>query len=94
MCLLVMIPNLIEATNDYWRKLNELEAAYQRGEVTLEEVDTRVKGLMEELGQERRASIRFLLDNVRRIWHEQREMIVGLGAIGVLAYSWVVSGSV
>ncbi|WP_416675727.1 hypothetical protein [Egbenema bharatensis] len=85
-----MIPNLIEATNEYWRKLNELEAAYQRGEVSLEEVDTRVEGLMAELGRERRATVRFLMDNVRRIWQEQREVIVGLGAIGVLAYSWVV----
>jgi archaellum component FlaC len=85
-----MIPNLLKATNDYWRKLNELEAAYQQGEVTLEEVDARVATLMAELGQERRASIRFLVDNVSRTWHEQREVIVGLGLVGVLAYTWMV----
>lgn len=84
-----MIPNLLEATNDYWRKLNELEAAYQRGEVTLEEVDARVATLMAELGQERRATIRFLIDNVNRVWREQREMMVGLGLIGVLTYGWI-----
>lgn len=85
-----MIPNLLEATNEYWRKLNELEAAYQRGEVSLEEVDARVAVLMAELGQERRASVRFLLDNLSRVWQEQRELVVGLGLIGVLTYGWIV----
>jgi hypothetical protein len=85
-----MIPNLLEATNEYWRKLNELEAAYQRGEVSLEEVDARVAILMAELGQERRATMRFLLDNVSRIWQEQRELVLGLGLLGVLTYSWIV----
>lgn len=85
-----MIPNLLEATNEYWRKLNELEAAYQRGEVSLEEVDARVATLMAELGQERRATIRFLMDNVSRIWNEQRELVVGLGLVGVLTYAWIV----
>lgn len=85
-----MTPNLLEATNEYWRKLNELEAAYQRGEVSLEEVDARVAILMAELGQERRATMRFLLDNVSRIWQEQREFVLGLGLIGVLTYSWIV----
>ncbi len=32
-----MFPNLIEATKEYWRKLDELEAAYQQGEIPLEE---------------------------------------------------------
>jgi archaellum component FlaC len=85
-----MIPNLLEATNEYWRKLNELETAYQRGEVSLEEVDARVVILMAELGQERRAAVRFLMDNVSRVWHEQRELVVGLGLVGVLTYVWVV----
>lgn len=71
-----MIPNLLEATNEYWRKLNELEAAYQRGDVSLEEVDARVATLMAELGQERRATIRFLMDNLNRLWNEQREIVV------------------
>lgn len=84
-----MIPNLLEATTDYWRKLNELEAAYQRGEVSLEEVDARVAALMAELGQERRATLRFLVDNVTRVWSEQREWVVGLGLIGVLTYAWI-----
>lgn len=48
-----MNPNLLEATQEYWHKLNELEAAYQRGEVTLEEVDAKVEALMVELGRTR-----------------------------------------
>jgi hypothetical protein len=86
----VMIPNLIDATNQYWRKLDELEGAYQRGEVSLEEVDAKVATLMAELGEERRASVRFLLDNVSRIWQEQRELVVGLALVGVLTYTWIV----
>lgn len=85
-----MIPNLLQATNDYWRKLDELEAAYQQGEVSLEEVDARVATLMTELGQERRAALRFLLNNVGRIWQEQQELVVGLGLIGALTYAWIV----
>lgn len=86
-----MIPNLMEATNEYWRKLNELEAAYQRGEVSLEEVDATVKILMAELGEERRATIRFLMGNVGRIWQEQREIVISLGLVSVLTYAWVVT---
>ncbi|MDX2100531.1 MAG: hypothetical protein SFW36_22365, partial [Leptolyngbyaceae cyanobacterium bins.59] len=79
-----MIPNLLEATNEYWRNLNELEAAYRRGEVSPEEVDAKVATLMAELGQERRATVQFLLDNLNRVWNEQRDFVLGLGALGVL----------
>lgn len=85
-----MIPNLLEATNEYWRKLNELEAAYQRGEVSLREVDARVITLLAELGQERRATVRFLLNSVSQIWQEHRELVVGLGVLGVMTYAWMV----
>ncbi len=44
-----MFPNLFQATFDYWRKLDELEAAYQKGEIPLKEVDARVADLMAEL---------------------------------------------
>jgi hypothetical protein len=83
-----MIPNLVQATQEYWRKLNELEAAYQRGDVSLDEVDATVAALMKELGQERRATIRFLLDNVSRLWQEQQQLVVGLGLVGVATYAW------
>jgi len=46
---------------------------------------------MVELGQERRASVRFLADNVSRIWHEQKELVVGLGMVGALTYAWIVA---
>lgn len=84
-----MIPNLLEATNEYWYKLNELEAAYQKGEVSLEEVDDRVKELMAELGRERRAALRFLFNNIGQFWNEQREVVVGLGLIGMLTCAWM-----
>ena len=29
-----MFPNLLEDTKEYWCKLNQLEAAYQKGEVS------------------------------------------------------------
>ena len=34
-----MFPNLFTATQEYWRKLDALEASYQRGEISIEEVD-------------------------------------------------------
>ena len=85
-----MIPNLLEATKEYWRNLNELDTEYQRGEVSLEEVNARVAKLMVGLGRERRASVKFLLDNVSRIWHEQKELVVGLGMVCALTYAWIV----
>ncbi len=85
-----MFPNLLEATQDYWHQLNELEAAYQRGEVSLQEVDRRVAELMAELGQERRAAIRFFFANLKRFWNEQRDVVVGLGLIGALTYAWII----
>ncbi|HIK14284.1 MAG TPA: hypothetical protein IGS53_03135 [Leptolyngbyaceae cyanobacterium M33_DOE_097] len=83
-----MGPNLLEATNDYWRKLNALDVAYRRGEVTLEEVDARVKVLMAELGQARRATFRYFFDKIRRSWHEQQELLLGTALLGVCAYGW------
>lgn len=87
-----MSPNLLEATNDYWRKLNELDAAYRSGEVTLEEVDARVKVLMTELGQSRRAAFRYFFDTIRHSWNEQQELLLGTALLGVVAYGWWVMG--
>jgi len=85
-----MLPNLLEATKHYWHQLNELEAAYQRGEVSTEEVDLRVSQLMAELGQERRATWAFLLHSWNHLWNEQRETIVGGAFFAILTYTWVV----
>ena len=87
-----MGPNLLEATNDYWRKLNELDAAYRGGEVTLEEVDARVKVLIAELGQSCRAAFRYFLDKIRHSWDEQQELLLGTALLGVFAYGWWVMG--
>lgn len=85
-----MFPNLIEATNQYWQQLNELEAAYQQGDVSIEEVDARVAELMTELGNHRRAALRSLWESGRRFWQEQTELILGGALLGGLSYAWIV----
>ena len=44
---------------------------------------------MIDLRQERRDSVRFLLDNVSQIWNEQKELVIGLGMVGALTYAWI-----
>lgn len=83
-----MEPNLLEATNDYWRKLNALNAAYQRGEVSLEEVDAQVKVLMAELGQARREALVYFFHGLRQTWNGQNDLLAGLALMTVLAYGW------
>lgn len=85
-----MIPNLLAATQRYWHQLDELDAAYQRGEVSIQEVDTRVAELMVELGQERRATWQFLSQSWRGFWIQQRETVIGLGLLGGLSYAWAI----
>ncbi|HHP7244838.1 MAG TPA: hypothetical protein ACFE0H_09155 [Elainellaceae cyanobacterium] len=84
------MPNLFQATQDYWQKLDALEAAYQRGDVSIEDVDGRVKELMKELGQERRAALRFFWSNLSRFWREQKETITATALVGMLTYAWIV----
>ena len=86
-----MIPNLFEATNEYWRKLDKLEAAYQQGEVSLEEVDARVAELMADLAQERRAAFTYFLRSLGHWLTTQRETLVGLGVVALVAYAWVLT---
>lgn len=85
-----MVPNLLEATNHYWHQLNQLEAAYRRGEVSLEEVDARVQELMAELGRERRATLHYLWCSLQQIWQQQKELVLGTGLLLTLTYIWVV----
>lgn len=87
-----MEPNLLEATNDYWRKLNALNVAYQRGEVSLEEVDAEVKILMAELGHARRETLAYFFQGLRQTWEGQPELLAGLTLMSVLAYGWWVIG--
>ncbi|MBW4648624.1 MAG: hypothetical protein KME06_07970 [Kastovskya adunca ATA6-11-RM4] len=84
------MPNLLEATKEYWKKLDQLEAAYKRDEVSLEEVDTRVSELMAELGDERRAALNYVWLGARRFWNEQRETVVGVAFLGILTYAWAI----
>ena len=86
-----MIPNLMEATRDYWHQLDELEAAYQRGEVSIAEVNARVKELMTELSRSRRESLSYFWSGIRRRWDDQREAIVGVAGLGVLTYGWLLA---
>lgn len=84
-----MFPNLFEATKTYWRKLDELEASYQQGEISLEEVDARVAELMSELAQERRLAF---INFWRVLYHwltAQREGLVGLGILVIVTYAWI-----
>lgn len=85
-----MLPNLLEATQDYWHKLDQLETAYKKGEISPQEVDARVHELMRELGHERRASLSYMLQSWRRLWNEQRETILGLAFLSVVTYLWVI----
>ncbi len=55
-----MLTDLTDATRRYWKKLDAVEAAYKRNEMTLQEVDAEVQRLMTELGQARRRAFRDL----------------------------------
>ncbi|MBD2075425.1 hypothetical protein H6F86_16295 [Phormidium sp. FACHB-592] len=84
-----MMPNLFEATNTYWRELDKLEAAYQRHELSLQEVDAKVTELMIALGQERRAAFASFRDGLRHLWQKQQELLLGMSLLGALTYAWV-----
>ncbi|HSM82720.1 MAG TPA: hypothetical protein VLS96_13600 [Nodosilinea sp.] len=85
-----MFPDLIGATRDYWRKLDQVEAAYRRKELNAREVDARVQVLMAELGQTRRKALRDFWAALQVFLQQQGEAIAGVAAIGVLAYVWLV----
>jgi hypothetical protein len=87
----MMLPDLIGATRDYWRKLDEVEAAYRRNELTATEVNAEVKALMIELDQTRR---QLLIDSwaiFQTFANQQGEALAGVAALGVLAYVWLVA---
>jgi len=88
-----MNPNLLEATRDYWHKLDDLEAAYNRGEVSLEYVDRRVQELMEELGAARREAFTAFFSGLSRWVTDNRETVLGGAFIGLLTYGWLVFAS-
>jgi len=81
--------DLLQATRDYWKQLDKVEAAYQRGDLSLPEVDDRVHDLMAELGATRRQAFKELWASIQVTVARQREAIAGTVAIGLLAYLWL-----
>lgn len=84
-----MFPDLVEATKDYWHKLNELEGAYQRGEMSLEQVDARVAELTRKLGQTRQATLNLLWSSFCHAWQTHQEQILGVALISSLTCFWL-----
>ena len=89
-----MFPNLLEATKEYWRQLDELEAAYQQGEIPLEEVDALVAELMTELARERRAAFAYFWHGWQHWLMRQRETLIGLAILALVTYAWVLTSSI
>jgi lipopolysaccharide export system protein LptA len=86
-----MFTDLLSATQDYWHKLDEVEAAYKRDEMTIEEVDAEVKHLMTELGKTRRRALKDFGASVRYFVQQQREILAGTAVMGLLTYVWIVN---
>ena len=74
-----MFPNLFQATQEYWRKLDALEAKYQRNEISIQEVDAQVEKLMAELGAERRRSLKVATDMLQNWLVTQKESFRNFG---------------
>jgi hypothetical protein len=86
-----MFTDLLSATQDYWQKLDEVEAAYKRDEMTIEEVDAEVKRLMTQLGNTRRRALRDFGASVRYFLQQQQEVLAGTAVIGLLACLWLIN---
>ncbi|MGP1382893.1 MAG: hypothetical protein ACTS2F_04990 [Thainema sp.] len=91
--LLNMFTDLTSATREYWKKLDKVEAAYKRNEMTLEEVDAEVQRLMTELGDARRQALRDVWASLQYFVRQQRDEIAAVAALGMLAYLWLVNVS-
>jgi hypothetical protein len=85
-----MFPNLFKATQEYWRKLDELESAYQQDQISLEEVDRRVSQLMAELGQERRSTFNYMRYISQNWLAQQKSTLMGIGILVFAIYAWIV----
>jgi hypothetical protein len=86
-----MFPNLFEATQEYWRELDELEKAYQQGKIQLDEVDTKVAELMGELAQERRAAVGYFWQSFQHLLITHKETIAGVALVAVVTYGWLLT---
>lgn len=88
-----MFTDLSSATRKYRKKLDKVEAAYKRNELTIEEVDAEVQRLMTELGDARRRALREFWASLQYFVRQQRDEIATLTALGLLAYLWLVNVS-
>ncbi len=86
-----MFPNLFEATNEYWRQLDEIESRYQRGELSIEEVDREVEILMKQLGQKRRESLHLFKNSLSQWISTHTELLIGFLFVLMVAYSWMLT---
>ena len=86
-----MFPNLLQATREYWRKLDELELAYQQGKISLDEVDVRVAELMAELAIERLATFTYFYCICQNWLTVQRQTVIGLAILAIITNGWVLS---
>jgi hypothetical protein len=85
-----MFPDLFDATQTYWRKLDQIEADYQQGKLSRQEVDQQVKDLMNELGAQRRAAF-FSLWQASRLWiNQNQEWLIGLVSVVIAIYLWLI----
>ena len=83
-----MFPNLIQATKEYWHQLDQLEAAYRKGEIPLEKVDAKVANLIAELAAERRTAFNYFWQGCLCWIRTHRETVVGLGFLVIVTYTW------
>ncbi|MEM6611351.1 MAG: hypothetical protein AAF652_03680 [Cyanobacteria bacterium P01_C01_bin.72] len=86
-----MFPNLLQATKEYWRQLDELEIAYQQGEIHLEEVDARVADLIAELAAERRAAFSYFWHGCPYWVKTQKETVISLVILALITYAWMLT---
>ena len=89
-----MFPNLLQATKEYWRQLDELEIAYQQGEISIDEVDARVADLMAELADERRAAFRYLWHGCLHWITTQKETVISLAILALVTYAWALTNMI
>ncbi len=84
-----MFPDLFDATQIYWRKLDQIEADYQQGKLSSQEVDQQIKALMDELGAQRRAALSSVWQ-ASRVWITQnQEWLIGLVSVVIAVYLWL-----
>lgn len=88
-----MFPNLLQATKEYWHQLDELEIAYQQGEIPIEEVDARVADLMAELAVKRRAAFSYFWQGCLHWMTTQKDTVIGLAILGLIVYAWVLTST-